>query len=98
MAEGAGGRTRGGRLERIIGGSPLGVLARLALLSFVVGAIMAAVDLQPLELVAWLERQVRRIADIGWGTVEAAARYFVTGAVIVVPVWILWRIVKATRG
>ncbi|PZQ78992.1 MAG: integrase [Ancylobacter novellus] len=84
------------QFARWIGGSPLWVLVRLLLLSLVVGVILSALGLDPLNILASLESLVRHLFSFGFDTVERLWRYIVLGAVIVVPLWLITRI--ASRG
>jgi hypothetical protein len=81
-------------VARFFGGPPLWVLARLILLSVLVGVILAALGLDPWNIVRSLERLVRGVWDMGWDAVTWAWRYFLLGAVLVVPIWLIVRLVK----
>ncbi len=84
-------------LTRFFGGSPAWVLVRLVILSVVVGVIMAALGLDPMNIFQSLERLVRNLFSFGFEAVERLWRYFLLGAVIVVPLWIVLRIANARR-
>lgn len=84
-------------LSRFLGGSPGAVLVRLVILSFVVGIILSALGISPFDIVEGLKRLVQRIYDMGFETVEWIFRYFLLGAVIVIPVWLIVRLVKFSR-
>jgi hypothetical protein len=86
------------RVSRFLGGSPLRVLVQLVLLSLLVGVVMAALGLEPLDLVAWIVRAAERIVDMGFGAVEQVLRYLLLGAVVVVPIWLILRLVNAGKG
>lgn len=79
-------------LTRFFGGSPAWVLVRLVLLSVVVGVILAALGLDPRNILTSLERLVRSLFSFGFEAVENLWRYFLLGAVIVVPLWLLMRL------
>ncbi len=81
-------------MERFFGGNPALVLVRLAILSLIVGVVLAALGFSPLELIDSLQRLVQRIYDMGFTAIEKAARYFLLGAVIVFPVWVVMRLLK----
>jgi hypothetical protein len=81
-------------MERFFGGNPALVLIRLAILSLIVGVVLAALGFSPLELIDSLQRLVQRIYDMGFTAVEKAARYFLLGAVIVFPIWFVTRLLK----
>jgi hypothetical protein len=84
--------------SRIFGGSPLAVLARLVLVSVLVGVILSALGLDPFDIVHSIERLIRSIWEMGFDAFRWLWRYFLLGAVIVVPLWIFIRIVNAPRG
>ena len=81
-------------VARFFGGPPLWVLVRLVLLSVLVGVILAALGLDPANIMHSLERFVRGIWDMGWDAVTWLWRYFLLGAVLVVPIWLIVRLVK----
>ena len=89
-------------MERFFGGNPALVLLRLAILSLIVGVVLAALGFSPFEILDSLRRLAERIYDMGFAAVEKAFRYFLLGAVIVFPVWFIARLLKmlgrGTRG
>src|SRR5262245_24572079 len=82
-------------MERFFGGNPALVLLRLAILSLIVGVVLAALGFSPFELIDSLRRLVERIYDMGFAAVEKAFRYFLLGAVIVFPIWLVTRLLKS---
>ena len=85
-------------LTRFLGGSPLAVAFRLALLSILVGVVLAAVGFDPWNILNSIERLFRRLWELGSDAVSWVWRYFLLGAVIVIPVWLLSRMFGAPRG
>jgi hypothetical protein len=85
-------------MTRFLGGTPLGVLARLVLLSVLVGVILSAIGLDPTDILRSLERLVRTIWDMGFDAVRWAWRYFLLGAVVVVPIWFIVRLTRTPRA
>jgi hypothetical protein len=83
--------------ERIFGGNPLGVIIRLVVLSIVVGIVLSALGITFDNLFWRLQILAQRIYDMGWGAVEWAVQYFLLGAVIVVPIWLIARIAGGAR-
>jgi hypothetical protein len=81
-------------IRRFFGGSPARVLLRLVFLSFVVGLVLTALDIHPLEIVDMARRMVERIYDMGFAAIEHLAGYFILGAIIVFPVWLIIRLTK----
>jgi hypothetical protein len=82
-------------MERFFGGNPALVLLRLAILSLIVGVVLAALGFSPFEIIDSIRRLAERIYDMGFAAVEKAFRYFLLGAVIVFPVWIVMRLLKS---
>jgi hypothetical protein len=85
-------------VTKIIGGSPLAVLGRLILVSILVGVILSALGLDPFDIVRSIERLIRSIWNMGFDAVRYVWRYFLLGAVIVIPIWIIIRLINAPRG
>lgn len=85
------------KLEQIFGGNPLGVIVRLVIMSVVVGIILSALGITPDNLFYRLTLLVERIYAMGWGAVEWALGYFLIGAVIVVPIWLISRLFGGGR-
>lgn len=87
-----------GTISRVFGGSPLAVLGRLVLVSILVGVVLSTLGLDPFDIVRSLERLVRSIWNMGFDAFRWLWRYLLLGAVIVVPVWIIMRLINAPRG
>ena len=85
-------------MTKVFGGTPLAVLARLVLVSILVGVVLAALGLDPFDIVRSVERLIRHIWNMGFDALRWLWRYFLLGAVIVIPIWIIMRIVNAPRG
>jgi hypothetical protein len=85
-------------VTRVFGGSPLAVAGRLILLSILIGVILSALGLDPFDIVHSIERLIRSLWDLGFDAFRWLWRYFLLGAVIVIPVWILMRLFNAPRG
>jgi hypothetical protein len=87
-----------GTATKVFGGSPFGVLVRLILASILVGVILNALGLDPFDIVRSIERLVRSIWNMGFDAFRWVWRYFLLGAVIVIPIWIIMRLVNGPRG
>ena len=85
-------------LYRFLGGSPLAVAFRLILLSILVGVVLAAIGFDPWNIVHSIRLLFQRIWDLGFDAINWLWRYFLLGAVIVIPVWLLSRMFGAPRG
>ena len=86
------------QMNRWMGGSPLGVLVRLVLVSILVGVILAALGLDPWNIVDSIRALLGRLWDMGFDAVRWLWRWFLLGAVIVIPIWIIIRLINAPRG
>ena len=85
-------------MERFFGGNPGLVMIRLAILSLVVGVLLAALGFSPFDIIDSIRRLIAQIYDLGWTAIEKAGRYFLLGAVIVFPVWFIARLLKWVGG
>ena len=86
------------QMARWFGGSPLAVLGRLILASILVGVILAALGLDPFDIVRSAERLIRWLWNMGFDAFRWLWRYFLLGAVLVIPIWLIVRLVNAPRG
>jgi hypothetical protein len=84
-------------VERVLGGSPVSVLGRLILLSILVGVVLSIIGLDPMNIVASIETMAREIYAMGFDVVRYVWRYFLLGAIIVVPLWLLSRLFGGRR-
>ncbi|MEZ5854769.1 MAG: DUF6460 domain-containing protein [Hyphomicrobiaceae bacterium] len=84
--------------DRLFGGNPLGVILRLIVLSVIVGIVMSALGIHPGNILYHLQRLIQRISQLGFGIFETAIGYFLIGAVVVVPIWVIARILGALGG
>jgi hypothetical protein len=87
-----------GYVYRFLGGSPLAVIFRLVLLSILVGVILEVLGLEPWNIFESLQRLVRRVWDMGFDAVRWLGRYLLLGAIVVLPIWLVLRIMRAPRG
>lgn len=85
------------RVNQFLGDTPFRVLIRLLALSFVVGLVLSVIGLHPFEIFEWMERVVQRIYNMGFDVIREAFEYLFLGALIVVPVFLIMRLVKATN-
>jgi hypothetical protein len=81
-----------GGMQRLLGGPPGAVLARLAFMSVLVGAFLAVFGLTPPDIVLALRDLFHDLFGFGFDALKEAGRYFLYGAMIVVPLWVLLRI------
>ena len=84
-------------VARFVGGSPVTVLVRLIVVSFVVGFLLETLGFDPVGLFNEVVRAVRHIVEFGLTDVRQIGRILLTGAMVVVPVWLLLRLLDAGR-
>ena len=85
---------RRGTMEQVLGGSPLGVLIRLVVMSFVVGLILTVLDVNPNDIILWVENRLRFLTSFGFETFEEVGAIMLLGAVVVLPIWLALRILR----
>ena len=85
-------------VDRFFGGPPLSVVFRLVLLSILIGVILEVLGLEPWNIIDSLRRLVLHVWDMGFDALRWFWRYLLLGAAIVVPVWLLVRLVRMAQG
>ena len=85
-------------LTRFLGGSPLSVLVKLVLLSILIGVVLTALGLDPWNIVDSIRRLLRTIWEMGFDAIHSLWQYFLLGAVLVIPIWLILRLIRAPRG
>ncbi|MGH6837361.1 MAG: DUF6460 domain-containing protein [Methylocella sp.] len=81
-------------LTRFLGGSPGGVFLRLLFVSLIVGALLMWLEIRPWDIFLGLKQLVDRIWDLGFDAIREIADYILAGAAIVVPVWLVLRLMN----
>jgi hypothetical protein len=85
-------------LNRFFGGPPLSVIFRLILLSILIGVILEVLGLDPWNIIESLKRLVLHIWDMGFDAVRWVWRYLLLGAAVVVPIWLVVRLMRVAKG
>ena len=85
-------------LTRFLGGTPLSVAFRLILLSILVGVVLAAIGFDPYNILRSIQLLFQRLWNLGFDAINWLWRYFLLGAVIVIPIWFLSRLFGSPRG
>ena len=81
-------------LNRFLGGSPGGVFLRLLFVSLIVGAFLMWLEIRPLDIFRGISDLVNRIWGLGFDAIRVVADYILAGAAIVVPVWLVLRLMN----
>jgi hypothetical protein len=82
---------------RFLGGSPAMVAVRLIVVSFVVGMVLETFGFDPGTLFAEAIRSARQVVELGFSDIRQVGRILLTGAMVVVPVWLVMRLLDASR-
>jgi hypothetical protein len=82
---------------RFLGGSPAMVAVRLIVVSFVVGFVLEAFGFDPATLASEAMRSAREMVEFGLSDVSRVGRILLTGAIVVVPVWLVLRLLEFGR-
>ena len=85
-------------VNRFFGGSPASVIFRLVLLSILIGVILEVLGLDPWNIIDSMRRLVLRIWDMGFDAVRWLWRYFLLGAAVVLPIWLIMRLMRVAKG
>jgi uncharacterized protein DUF6460 len=85
-------------VTRFFGGPPLSVIFRLVLLSILIGVILEVLGLDPWNILDSLRTLFLRIWDMGFDAVRWLWRYLLLGAAVVIPIWLIVRLMRAARG
>ena len=84
-------------LARFLGGSPVRVFLRLLVLSLLVGALLMWLDIRPYDIIDGVVRFAHRIWALGFDAIRQLGDYILAGAIIVVPVWFISRLLSSRR-
>ena len=85
-------------INRFFGGEPLSVFFRLVLLSILIGVVLSAIGLDPWNILSSIERLIRTVWNMGFDAVKWLWQYFLLGAVLVIPIWLIMRLARAPKG
>ncbi len=83
-------------LRRFLGGSPLAVLIKLALLSILVGFVLTC-SASTRATSSGASRNCSAVSSISASSFEWLWRYLLLGAVIVIPIWLVMRLVQSRK-
>lgn len=84
-------------LTRFFGGPPIWVLAKLVMLSVVIGVILALLGLDAFAIIRGLEDLFYSLFDNLWDAIDTVLRWFLLGAVIVFPIWLIMRLMNVGK-
>ena len=84
-------------VSRFLGGPPLAVALRLLLLCILVGIILSALGFDPSNIVGSIRRMFESIWNMGFDAVRWVWTYFLLGAIVVIPIWLIVRFMRTPR-
>lgn len=85
-------------LTNLLGGSPGLVALRLIVVSFVVGMILVTFGFEPSDVIDSFVHMTRRMVDMGMSDIRQVGRVLATGALVVLPIWLLLRLLESRRA
>lgn len=86
-----------GSLTRFLGDSPLRVLFKLIVVSFLVGIVMSALGWTPYDIYWGVRDFFWHLWNMGFRAIDRFVAYFLLGAAIVVPAFIILRVLSYRR-
>lgn len=84
-------------VSRFLGGKPSTVAIRLVIISVIVGALLHFAGLSPAGLIRGLSRMIEGLIGSGWDAVRSIGEFALYGAMVVVPVWLIARLLAARK-
>jgi Family of unknown function (DUF6460) len=84
-------------LTRFLGDSPVRVLLKLIVVSFLVGIVMSAFGWSPFDVLYRIRDFFLDIWHMGFAAIDRFADYFLLGAVIVIPAFLILRLFSYKR-
>lgn len=85
------------RLTHFLGDTPGRTLIKLAAVSMIVGIIMSALQFTPVDLWYAMRDFFWWLYQLGFEAFERIGIYFLYGALVVVPVFVIMRLMTAGR-
>lgn len=85
-------------ITRFLGDSPFRVLLKLIVISLLVGVVMSTFGWSPWDVFYGIQDFFVRLWNMGFGAVDRILGYVLLGAAIVVPAFIILRLLNARRG
>ncbi|MGL4241238.1 MAG: DUF6460 domain-containing protein [Beijerinckiaceae bacterium] len=85
-------------VSRFLGGKPSSVAIKLIIISVIVGALLHFAGLSPAALVRGIGRMIESLIGSGWDAVRTVFEFAVYGAMIVVPIWLIARLLASRKA
>jgi Family of unknown function (DUF6460) len=85
-------------LTRLLGGTPTSVMIRLIVISVIVGALLYWSGLTPFALIRGFGDMLESLLGSGWDAVRRIGEFAAYGAVVVVPIWLISRLLASRKA
>ena len=85
-------------MTNFLGGSVASVTLRLVVVSFIVGLILAMFGFDPESVYESASRFVNHVIEFGLMDFRQFGRILLTGAMVVLPIWFVLRLLDARRA
>lgn len=85
------------RVDSFLGDSAGRTIIKLAIISLVVGVILSALNITPWEVWDAIRQFFINLYELGFDALWSIGRYFVYGAIVVVPIFLIMRFLKLGR-
>ena len=85
------------KLDKFLGDSIWRTVIKLSIISLVVGVILSAINITPFEVWNSIREFVIHLYNLGFEALDSIFRYFIYGALIVVPIFIVMRLMQFGR-
>ena len=86
------------QINRFLGGSPLAVVGKLILVSILIGVVLSVLGLDPWNIFESVQKLIRAVWNMGFDAIVWLWKYFLLGAVLVIPIWLIVRMINAPKG
>jgi hypothetical protein len=85
-------------VNRFLGDSPLRVLVKLIVISFLVGIVMSVMGWSPYDIIYGVRDFFLHLYDTGFAAFGRFIDYFLLGAVLVIPAFFIIRLLSYRKG
>ena len=86
------------RLNRMLGDTPGRTVLKLLVVSFIVGVIMSAFNWFPMDVLYWIRDAAINLWETGFAALGRFGSYLLLGASIVIPAFIILRLLNYRRS
>ena len=84
-------------MNNLFGDQPVKMIIKLVLMCLFVGFVLKILHITPVGLFEWAVETVAHVINISFNSVEKVIGYVITGAVVVIPVWVFMRMSEKKR-